>query len=80
MTLVEKVMSNRSFQNLLKGRTEEEVKDLVAWMEQNLTGLANLDTVIQDMSATSESFDRLTSTLEYLLSNEEGVASWQEKN
>ena len=80
MTLVEKVMSNRSFQNLLKGHTEEEVGDLVVWMEQNLGGLENLDTVIQDMSATSESFDRLTSTLEYLLSNEEGVASWQEKN
>jgi len=80
MSLIDKIMINRSFQNLIVGHTEEEIEDLKEWMKKNLASLENLDTLIQDMSATSNSFDELTATLEYLLSDEEGVVSWQEKN
>ena len=80
MSLIDKIMLNRSFQNLLTGHTKEEVEDLKEWMEKNLQGLSNLDSVIHDMSSTTESFNKLTATLEYLLSDEEGVASWQEKS
>ena len=80
MSLIDKIMLNRSFQNLLVGHTEEEVEDLKLWMKKNLASLENLDMLVQDMSATSSSFDELTATLEYLLSDEEGVVSWQEKN